>query len=249
MKIQGRTILVTGGASGIGKAMAETLHGAGARVVIAGRRAEALAAVVAANPGMASAVLDVQDPADITAFAARMQAEFPELEIVIHNAGVMVAEDLTGDAWLDTAETIVATNLLGPIRLTAALLPHLLAQPKATVLTVSSGLAFVPKASTPTYSATKAAIHSYTQSLRYQLRNTHVDVLEIAPPYVQTFLQGAAQANDPNAMPLADYLTETMELLASPAESGEILVQRVHRQRFAEQNGTHAQVFGFVNPA
>ena len=116
-------------------------------------------------------------------------------------------------------------------------------------MTVSSGLAFVPKASTPTYSATKAAIHSYTKSLRYQLRNTAVDVIEIAPPYVQTTLQGEQQANDPNAMPLDAYIAETMQLLAGRPENGEVLVQRVHRQRFAEQSGNAAAVFGFINPA
>ena len=250
MQTTGNTILITGGGSGIGRGLAEAFHRQGNQVIIAGRRQSALDEVIAANPGMAGFTVDMTDAASIAALAAQAIAAFPALNAVINNAGIMVDEDVLGaPGYLAIAEDTVATNLLGPIRLTAALLPHLLAQPKATVLTVSSGLAFVPKASTPTYSATKAAIHSYTQSLRYQLRNTKVDVLEIAPPYVQTFLQGATQANDPNAMPLADYLTETMELLASPAESGEILVQRVHRQRFAEQNGTHAQVFGFVNPA
>ncbi len=142
----------------------------------------------------------------------------------------------------------IATNLLGPIRLTAALLPHLQRQAKAAVLTVSSGLAFMPKASTPTYSATKAAIHSYSLSLRYQLRNTSVEVIELVPPYVQTFLQGAHQASDPNAMPLDAYLSETMELLASAPENGEILVERVKRQRFAVETGNAQTVFDFINP-
>ena len=249
MQTTGHTILITGGGSGIGRGLAEAFHAQGNQVIIAGRRQSVLDEVIAANPGMAGFTVDMTDAASIAALASQSIAAFPALDTVINNAGIMVNEDLVGGDTLSIAEETVATNLLGPIRLTAALLPHLLAQPGATVLTVSSGLAFVPMAATPTYSATKAAIHSWSQSLRYQLRNTAVDVLEIAPPYVQTFLQGATQANDPNAMPLADYLTETMELLASPAESGEILVQRVHRQRFAEQNGSHAQVFGFVNPA
>tara|TARA_R110002124_G_scaffold1797_1_gene11330 strand:- start:299 stop:1051 length:753 start_codon:yes stop_codon:yes gene_type:complete len=250
MQITGNTILITGGGSGIGRGLAEAFHAQGNQVIIAGRRQAALDAVTAANPGMTAFTVDMSDPASIAGLAAQVLAAHPALNAVINNAGIMVDEDiLKAPDYLATAEDTIATNLLGPIRLTAALLPHLLAQPRATVLTVSSGLAFVPKASTPTYSATKAAIHSYSQSLRHQLRNTNVDVLEIAPPYVQTFLQGAAQANDPNAMPLDEYLSETMALLSGTPENGEVLVQRVHRQRFAEQNGSAAQVFGFINPA
>jgi uncharacterized oxidoreductase len=218
-------------------------------VIISGRRQDALDAVTAANPGMAAFTADMTDPEAIRDFAQRVIAAFPALNAVINNAGIMVDEDVIAGDYLPVAEATVATNLLGPIRLTAALLPHLLAQPRAAVLTVSSGLAFVPKASTPTYSATKAAIHSYSQSLRHQLRHTGVEVIELAPPYVQTTLQGEKQANDPNAMPLADYISETMQLLAAGPENGEVLVQRVHRQRFAEQSGNAAAVFGFINPA
>jgi uncharacterized oxidoreductase len=249
MRMSGNTILITGGGSGIGRGLAEAFHRAGNQVIISGRRQDALDAVTAANPGMAAFTVDMSDPEAIRAFAQRVIAAFPALNAVINNAGIMVDEDVIAGDYLAVAEATVATNLLGPIRLTAALLPHLLAQPRAAVLTVSSGLAFVPKASTPTYSATKAAIHSYSQSLRYQLRHTGVEVIELAPPYVQTTLQGEKQANDPNAMPLADYISETMQLLAAGPENGEVLVQRVHRQRFAEQSGNAAAVFGFINPA
>ena len=250
MQTTGNTILITGGGSGIGRGLAEAFHAQGNQVIISGRRQSALDAVTAANPGMAAFTVDMSDPASVAQLATEVTTAFPALNAVINNAGIMLDEDVLGaPGYLDIAEATIATNLLGPIRLTAALLPHLLAQPSASVLTVSSGLAFVPKASTPTYSATKAAIHSYSQSLRYQLRNTSVEVIEIAPPYVQTYLQGAAQASDPNAMPLADYLAETMSLLAGTPENGEVLVQRVHRQRFAEQNGQAAAVFGFINPA
>lgn len=248
MKIEGRTILITGGASGIGKAMAETLHAAGARVVIAGRRADALATVVAANPGMGSAVLDVQDPTDITAFAARMQADLPELEVVIHNAGVMVAEDLTGDDWLGTAETIIATNLLGPIRLTAALLPQLRARPSAAIVNVTSGLAFVPLAATPTYSATKAALHSWTESLRHQLRGTAIEVVEWAPPAVATDLM-PGHAQDPRSMPLDEFITESFDLLTAEPTPDEVCVQRVEFLRKAAQSGEYAERFAILNPA
>ena len=128
----------------------------------------------------------------------------------------------------------MATNLLGPLRLTAALLPHLLGQPQATVMTVSSGLAFVPIALAPTYCATKAAIHSWSQTLRYQLRNTNVEVLELAPPYVQTELLGPAQKTDPRAMPLDAFIAEVMTILETKPDATEILVERVKPQRFAE---------------
>ena len=250
MQTTGNTILITGGGSGIGRGLAEAFHNAGNQVIISGRRKAALDEVTAANPGMVSLTVDMTDKADIVRFAAEVIERFPALNAVINNAGIMADEDaLAAPDYLDIAEATIATNLLGPIRLTAALIPHLLQQARAAIMTVSSGLAFVPKASTPTYSATKAAIHSYTQSLRYQLRNTAVEVIEIAPPYVQTTLQGEQQANDPNAMPLDAYIAETMQLLAGNPENGEVLVQRVHRQRFAEQTGNAAAVFGFINPA
>jgi len=139
-----------------------------------------------------------------------------------------------------TAEDIVTTNLLSVFRLTAALLPHFRKQPRSTVMTVSSGLAFMPLAVTPTYCATKAAIHSWTQSLRYQLRNTSVEVLELVPPYVQTELQGQRQATDPRAMPLADFIAEVMEILSTQPNAKEILVQRVYPLRFAAEKGQAA---------
>jgi uncharacterized oxidoreductase len=138
---------------------------------------------------------------------------------------------------LTDAEAIITTNLLGPIRLTAALLPHLEKQPHAAILTVTSGLAFIPLAMTPTYNATKAAIHSWTQSLRYQLKSTSVQVIELVPPYVQTELMGSRQAADPRAMPLADYITETINLIKTQPDVTEILVERVKPLRFAEHNG------------
>ncbi|WP_224705562.1 SDR family oxidoreductase [Devosia aquimaris] len=249
MQTTGNTILITGGGSGIGRGLAEAFHRQGNQVIISGRRAEALAEVTAANPGMAALTVDMTDPASINALAAQAIAAYPALNAVINNAGIMADENiLAAPDYLDTAEATIATNLLGPIRLTAALLPHLLAQSRASVLTVSSGLAFVPMAATPTYSATKAAIHSYSQALRHQLRTTSVEVIEIAPPYVQTSLQGAHQASDPNAMPLAAFIEETMALLAAVPEHGEVLVERVGMLRYAEQRGMAAQVFAAINP-
>ena len=243
MKIADNTILITGGGSGIGRALAEAFHKAGNRVIISGRRKAVLDEVTAANPGMASMVMDATDAAGIRAFAEALVKAHPTLNAVINNAGIMKPENVPAADNLAIAEETIATNLLGPIRLTTALLPHLLKQPQATVLTVSSGLAFVPLAATPTYSATKAAIHSWSIGLREQLRNTSVEVIEIAPPYVQTELLGPHQAVDPAAMPLADFTKEVMALLETQPEAAEIIVERCKPLRFAERDGQTQTLF------
>jgi uncharacterized oxidoreductase len=243
MNITGNTILITGGGSGIGRALAEAFHKAGNQVVIAGRREALLHEVTSANPGMEALLLDIQDKDDVAAFARQAVESFPELNAVIHNAGIMRSEAVAAGDFLATAEDTIATNLLGPIRLTAALLPHLLKQERAAILTVSSGLAFVPLATTPTYSATKAAIHSWSMALREQLKATSVEVIEIAPPYVQTELLGPQQAVDPAAMPLAEFTAEVMALLESAPDMGEIIVERCKPLRFAAENGQVAAIF------
>ena len=238
MKTTGNTILITGGGSGIGRALAEAFHRLGNDIIIAGRNEKTLAEATAANPGMRSTVLDVSDPQSIKSFAAHAPQDYPSLNVVLNNAGIMRPEDLRSEPFdLSTAEATVATNLLGPIRLTSALLPQLQKQAHATVITVSSGLAFVPLALTPTYCATKAAIHSYSQSLRYQLKDTAVEVIEIIPPYVQTALMGEQQANDPQAMPLDEFITEVMQILQTDPDVKEVCVNRVHPLRFAAEAG------------
>src|SRR3954470_915916 len=207
MQMTGNTILVTGGGSGIGRRLAEEFLKLGNQVIIAGRRRGALEEVTAANPGMKSAVLDIENAESIRAFATQVARDFPSLNVLVNNAGIMKPEDLrAGKADLGVSESIVTTNLLGPMRLTAALLPQLQRQGRSAVMNVSSGLAFVPLAITPTYCATKAAIHSWTMSLRYQLRQTTTEVIELVPPYVQTHLMGEHQAADPRAMPLEDFI-------------------------------------------
>jgi uncharacterized oxidoreductase len=250
MQFTGNKILITGGGSGIGRALAEALHALGNHVIIAGRRPAALDTVVAANPGMTACTVDVENAEDIRTFGARIVREHPDLNVLINNAGIMRLENLrANNVDLADAAATIATNLLGPLRLTAALLPHLRRQRQAAVIMVSSGLAFLPLATTPTYSATKAAIHSYAQSLRFQLRNSSVRVIEIAPPYVQTELMGPHQAVDPDAMPLKDYIQETLELLQSTPAPDEVLVERVKPLRFAERNGTFTTVFKALNEA
>jgi uncharacterized oxidoreductase len=231
------TILITGGGSGIGRGLAEAFHKLGNQVIIAGRRKDVLESVTAANSGMVYEVLDVQDSAKLNSFVADITSKYPALNVLINMAGVMKPENLKDVTDLTaieaTIDDTIAINLIAPLKLTAALLPHLKQQPRATVMTVSSGLAFTPLAMTPTYSATKAAIHSWSVSLRYQLKDTSVEVLELAPPYVQTELMGEQQANDPRAMPLADFLSETMHILATQPEAKEILVKNVYPLRFA----------------
>jgi uncharacterized oxidoreductase len=198
---------------------------------------------------MRSVQLDIDNAEAIRTFGAKMAKEYPALNVVIHNAGIMRPENLLAQPEdLAGAEAIITTNLLGPIRLTAALLPQLKKQPAATIMTVTSGLAYLPLAMTPTYCATKAAIHSYSLTMRYQLKGTKVEVLELVPPYVQTELMGDAQATDPRAMPLKEYIAETMKILKEQPGVTEICVERVYPLRYAEKNGDFDKAFqGFNN--
>jgi uncharacterized oxidoreductase len=229
MQLTGNTILVTGGGTGIGRGLATALHRLGNRVVIAGRRRAPLQAVVSANPGMQYLQLDQGDSDDIRRFTVELTDRFPDLDVVINNAGVSHVEDLTtGDT--ARAQAIVEVNLLGPIRLTSALLPALVSRPRAAILNVTSGLAFAPNASMPTYCATKAALHSYTQSLRFQLRDTAVQVIEIIPPRVQTELADGLGLDPDTLMPLNSYVAETMSLLQTQPQADEIVVEVVKPQ-------------------
>jgi uncharacterized oxidoreductase len=221
MEMTGNTIFITGGGSGIGRGLAEALHKLGNQVIISGRRKAALTETTAANPGMQSVELNVEDPASIAAVAKQLVAEFPALNVLINNAGIMKMDGVNGVVDDAVVSSTVTTNLLGPIRMTSALIEQLKA----------------------TYCATKAALHSFALSQRYLLKETSVKVIEIAPPYVQTELGGERQKSDPRAMPLAEYIAETVKLLGTDAD--ENLVERVKPLRNNAGPGEQAFVDKF----
>ncbi len=251
MKMSGNTVLVTGGTSGIGRALAEAFHHRGNRVIVAGRRRELLDEVASGSPGIVGMTLDVADAHSVARFAGELGERFPELNVLLANAGISQAEDIAADDWdSSAAEAIVATNIVGTLRVTAAVLPLFKRQESATLMATTSNLAFIPRADYPTYCASKAFLHSWLQSLRHQLRRLPIEVLELAPPYVQTELTGARQASDPRAIPLPAYVAEVMQILeAGDHPGGEVLVAADHGRRTAEREGRYDAVFAQMNPA
>jgi len=245
MKRDGNTILITGGGSGIGEALAHRFADLGNRVIVAGRRRDALERSIAGRPNMAAMQLDVEDPAAVAAFARQVLAEHPTLNVLINNAGIMRFEDVAHGRDLGDAEATVAANLLGPIRMIDGLVDHLSAQPDAAIVNVSSGLAFVPLVETPTYNATKAAIHSYTIALREALKG-RVEVLELVPPAVQTELT-PGQSDRPGYMPLKAFIDEVMTLFGQVPTPSEILVDQVGFLRFAEGEQRFEDTFAKLN--
>lgn len=232
MKANGNVILMTGGGSGIGQALAHRLHDAGNTVIVSGRRLDALETACQGRDNMHAIALDVDDAASLTGFAERLLAAHPGLNILVNNAGIMRFEDIAAPRDLTDAAATIETNLLGPIRLIDALIDHLVATPDAAIVNLTSGLAFIPLTAAPTYSATKAAIHSYTVSLREVLKD-RVEVIEIAPPGVQTTLT-PGQESRPAYMPLDEFADEVMALWQQQPTPSEILVERVRPLRFAE---------------
>jgi uncharacterized oxidoreductase len=186
MNLTGRTILVTGGSAGIGLAFALKFLELGNHVIVTGRRQAVLDELKAKYPKLHTIQSDVADPAQIAALAARVKAAFPKLDVLMNNAGIFLYKNLKAPAAdLDALMAEMDINVGGVIRMTSALVDVLTAN-RGTVINVSSALAFVPVPSAPIYSATKAAIHSYTQSLRFQLEETGVEVIELMPPGVKT---------------------------------------------------------------
>lgn len=241
MKLTGNTILITGGTSGIGLGMAEAFHKLGNQVIISGRRRALLDQITAAHPGMAAIELDVANPASIAAAAKEAISRFPDLNVLFNNAGIMPFDDPAGAVDDATLEHLTATNFLGPIRMSAALIEHLKAQPQATILYTTSVLAYVPLAGNAAYSATKSALHAYALSQRFALRDTNVRVQEIAPPWVDTDL--IYKGGDPRAMPLDAFVAQTLAALAG--DDPEVLVDAVKPLRDNVGSGEHALVHAF----
>jgi uncharacterized oxidoreductase len=232
MRMSGNIIFVTGGSSGIGRALAEQFHALGNQVIIGGRRTELLADVARAHPGMAFVALDVADPASIAAAATRVVADFPGVNMLVNAAGIQRVDnpaEAIDDA--DLAET-VAINFLGSVRTTSAFIEHFKTLPEAAIFHVSSMLAYLPLAQVSVYCATKAALHSFTLSQRYLLSGTNVRVREIIPPYVQTDLLNGK--SDDRAMPLEQYIRETMAALATDADEVLVPIARERRDRLRQ---------------
>ena len=186
MKLEKKTVLITGGTSGIGLALARQLHQRGNTVIVTGRDQQKLDAAVRALPGLHAFDSDVSDPLAIAALHEQVMTQFPALDVLINNAGIMRNLDLNQDRDLNDVTREIDINLSGPVRMVQQFLPHLRTREGALIVNVSSGLAFIPFPAAPVYCAAKAALHSFTQSLRVQLGHTGVTVIELAPPGVET---------------------------------------------------------------
>ncbi len=249
MNISGNTVFIPGGTSGIGLGLAVELQARGNTVIVGGRRTELLGQIAAEHPGIDTVRVDTADPQSIETAAKEVLGRHPDLDVLITMAGIMRVEDWhTAAGFLSSAESIVTTNVLGPIRLIAAFIDHLRTRPEATIVTVSSGLAFTPLKATPSYNASKAAIHMLSESIRLQLADTAVKVVELVPPAVRTSLL-PGQENSDFAMPLEDYVAEVITLLQQEPDAHEILVDRVKFLRHAEARGEYHQVVATLNAA
>ena len=247
MNISGNTIFIPGSTSGIGLALALALQAKGNTVIIGGRRTDRLEQIAAEHPGLDPVVIDTTDPASIESAAQQVLARHPDLNVLIPMAGIMRVEDWhQPDGFLASAESVITSNVLGPIRLIAAFIEHLEAQKAATIVTVSSGLAFTPLAATPSYSAAKAAIHMLTEAIRLQYAGGSVQVIELEPPSVRTELLPGQEDNE-QAMPLDEFISEAVGLLEAEPAAREIQVERVKFLRYGEARGDYDQVVATLN--
>jgi uncharacterized oxidoreductase len=249
MNITGNTIFIPGSTSGIGLALALRLHARGNTVIVGGRRTELLDTIAAEHPGIDTVEIDTADPASIETAAKQVLAAHPDLNVLVTMAGIMRVEDWhRPESFLESAEAVVTTNVLGPIRLIAAFVEHLRTRSDATIVTVSSGLAFTPLKVTPSYNASKAAVHMLSESLRLQLADTSVRVVELEPPAVRTGLL-PGQEHSEFAMPLDEFVAEVMTLLETRPDATEIQVERVKFLRYGEARGDYDQVVATLNGA
>ena len=232
MELTNRTALIVGGTSGIGLGLARRLAAAGSTVVVGGRRTDPV-------DGLEQVQVDVTDAASVLRARDAVLAAHPDLDLVVAMSGVMLVEDLRDPGHIAAAEATVATNLLGTIRVVDAFTPHLVGRGGGAVVTVSSGIAFLPYPPMPTYAASKAGVHAYTEALRAQLAGTGVEVTELVPPAVAT--AGQERVN-PAALPLDGFLDEVLALLAQEPTPDEVLVRGVLQHRWAERDGTYADL-------
>jgi short-subunit dehydrogenase involved in D-alanine esterification of teichoic acids len=247
MDITNSTVFIPGATSGIGLALAVALHEQGSTVVVGGRRTELLEQIASDHPGLDTVRIDTTDPESIATAAKDVIERHPDLDTLVTMAGIMRTEDWHHpEGFLDTAEETITTNVHGPIRLIGAFVEHLQTRPHATIVTVSSGLAFAPLKVTPTYDASKAAIHMLSEAVRLQLADTSVDVVELVPPSVATDLM-PGQRESAFAMPLDAFVAEVVDLLRTQPDAHEILVERVKFLRFGEARGDYDQVVATLN--
>jgi uncharacterized oxidoreductase len=232
MDISNRTVLIVGGTSGIGLGLARRFAAAGSTVVVAGRDTSKV-------DDLETVQIDVTDPDSISRARDEVLNAHPELDVLVTMSGVMLMEDLRDPAHLDAAETTITVNLLGTIRTIDAFTPHLTSRGGADIITVSSGIGFLPFPLMPTYGASKAGVHAYTEALRPQLAGTGVTVTELVPPAVAT--AGQEKVN-PAALPLDGYLDEVTDLITQNPTPNEIIVQAALRLRWAERDGTYAEL-------
>lgn len=245
MKHSGNTILITGGGSGIGRELAHRWHDLGNVVIVAGRTEKTLHETAEGRSGIHAMPLDVGDAGDIARFAKEIVARFPALNVVMNNAGMMQYEDIGKARDLAGVEASVEVNLLGPIRLIDAFVDHLSHQADAAIVNVTSGLGFVPMAAAATYCATKAALHSYTLSLRTVL-DGKVEVIELAPPAVRTELT-PGQSEREYYLPLDTFIEQVMERFLIVPTPQEILVPNVVPFRTAEREGRVDEMMARLN--
>jgi uncharacterized oxidoreductase len=247
MQISGNTVFIPGSTSGIGLAFALALQARGNTVIVGGRRADLLERIAAEHPGLGTVRVDAADPQSIATAAKDVIARYPDLNVLVTMAGIMRAEDWRRpEGFLESAEAVLATNLLGTIRLIGAFVEHLQTRPDATIMTVSSGLAFTPLKATPSYNASKAAIHMLSESLRLQLADTSVRVVELEPPAVRTAIIPGHEESA-TAMPLDEFTAEVMGLIESQPDATEIQVERVKFLRYGEVRGDYDQVVAALN--
>jgi len=217
------------GTSGIGLGLARRFAAAGSTVIVGGRN-------TAHIDDLATVTIDVTDPDSVHRTRDSVLAGHPDLDVVVTMSGVMLVEDLREPLHINVADQTIATNLLGTIRVTDAFTPHLMARGAGTFITVSSGIGFLPFSLMPTYGASKAGVHAYSESLRAQLDGTGVEVTELVPPAVATTPE--QKQMNPSALDLDAFLDEVMTLLAQNPTPNEILVQGVLQHRWAERDGT-----------